>query len=680
MNENGKPSGKGGGARTNGRRVVGTYDYHDAGRKLVYQTLRYEPKDFRQRRPDGKRGWIWNLDGVPRVLYRLPQLIAAPKDRPVYIVEGEKDADALIALGRLATTSPMGSGKWRPEYSEQLRGRNVFILPDNDEAGRKHAAAVERSLHGVAESVLIVELPDLPDKGDVSDWLGTGGDKDKLLALIAKAVRKPPAGPAPEPAPADPVPDPASPEPWEAPLPLGGDYPAPPFPVDRLPGWMAAWVEAEALATQTPAYLPGLLVLTFAAAALAMKFRVRVREGWAEPLNLYTVVALPPGERKSPVFADASVPVQAFEEAEWARLAPAIAEAASEHRMLEARLKAAEAKAAKEDNATEAEALRTQAKELARKLAEHTVPEDPVVYCDDETPESLSKLLADHGGRMLQASAEGTAFEIAKGRYSDSANFDVYLKAHAGDPLRVGRVGRVRESVEQPALSVALAVQPDVVRGLADQASMRGRGFLARFLYGLPCSRVGARDVSPPPVPKATAKHYQDVMLALWRLKGPVNKDGKAGPHWLNFSADDDAKLAEFERRLEPLLAPGKDLSPLAGWGNKLAGAVARIAGVLHVAAAEGVEDLWATSIGAETVVAAIHIAEKYLIPHAQAAFGLMGAEPRLDDARRVLEWLARKRESVHSVNGVHVCSKRDVHAKILGSRYGVDDAGDRRK
>ncbi len=158
-------------------RVVATYDYGD------FQVLRKEPKDFTQRRPDGKGGWIYDLKGVKRRLYQLPRLQAADPDATVYIPEGEKDVNRLVALGLVATCNPGGAGKWREEYSESLRGRNVVILPDNDQAGRDHAERVARSLIGVAASIKIVELPDLPDKGDVSDWLQAGGDAEKLKAL-----------------------------------------------------------------------------------------------------------------------------------------------------------------------------------------------------------------------------------------------------------------------------------------------------------------------------------------------------------------------------------------------------------------------------------------------------------------------------------------------------------------
>src|SRR5262249_27741798 len=160
-----------------------------------------------------------------------------------------------------------------------------------------------------------------------------------------------------------------------------------------------------------------------------------------------------------------------------------------------------------------------------------------------------------------------------------TANFDVYLKGHAGDDLRIGRIGRDSETVHSPALSVALAVQPDVIRGLAEQASMRGRGFLARFLYAMPTSLVGRRKTAAPAVPRTIAAAYWDGMLTLWRLQGTVDDAGRPAPRLLDFSPGADRALRGFQDWLEPQLADGEPLSFLAGWANKLAGAVARTAG-----------------------------------------------------------------------------------------------------
>ncbi len=170
-----------------GSRIVATYDYCDEAGALLYQVVRFDPKDFKQRQPAGSGKWKWGLEGVRRrVLYRLPELLRSPKERPVFIAEGEKDADRLRSLGLLATTNAGGAGKWRPEYNEPLRDRPVYILPDNDDAGRKHALAVAGALAGVVASCKIVTLPSLPAKGDVSDWLAAGGDKEKLLDIAQR--------------------------------------------------------------------------------------------------------------------------------------------------------------------------------------------------------------------------------------------------------------------------------------------------------------------------------------------------------------------------------------------------------------------------------------------------------------------------------------------------------------
>jgi hypothetical protein len=453
-------------------------------------------------------------------------------------------------------------------------------------------------------------------------------------------------------------------EPWPEPLPLGQDYTIPEFPIACLPVQLGAWVRAEAMATQTPPDMAGLLALAVCGGGLARKVRVLIRPGWAEPLNIFTVVALPPGDRKSTVFADALAPIVAHERDEQERAAPFLAECAAENELLEKRLKVAEDKAAKGKDA-EQQRLREQVRDCARQLAAHEVPPLPRLFCDDETPESLAKLLADQGGRILQASAEGTAFEIAKGRYSEKgrANFDVYLKGHSGDPLRVGRVSRGRDTVNQPALSVALAVQPDVINGLAEQSSMKGRGLLARFLYGLPQSRVGSRRIKPPPVPEGIVRGFHEAVLALWEFEGTTDDGGRPAPHWLKFSSEADELMEDFERWLEPQLAEGAELYHLAGWGSKLAGGVARVAGILHMAGTLGEGEPWGVPIPETTVANAIRLGRDYFLPHAKAAFDLMGADERLQDARAVLSWLESLSEYCEvSERGSPFVTRRDIH------------------
>jgi hypothetical protein len=179
--------------KTNGKDtrkdVVARYDYCDEAGELLFQVIRFEPKTFRQRKPDDTPGgWRWKLGDVRRVLYKLPELIEGiAAGHPVFIVEGEKDVLALNKLGTVATTNPGGAGKWRPEFSEALRGADVVLVPDNDDAGWDHVNQIGAQLHGVAARVRVLMLPGLAPKGDISNWVGSGGTREKFDELVAQA-------------------------------------------------------------------------------------------------------------------------------------------------------------------------------------------------------------------------------------------------------------------------------------------------------------------------------------------------------------------------------------------------------------------------------------------------------------------------------------------------------------
>jgi 5S rRNA maturation endonuclease (ribonuclease M5) len=163
---------------------VAVYDYSDEGGELLFQVVRFPGKRFCQRRPDGSGGWLWDLKGVCRVLYRLRELQGR---KVVYVVEGERDVERLIDLGIPATTNPGGANKWKDDYTEQLRAAGVeslVVLPDNDDEGRKHAKQVARSCLNAGLQVKIVELTDLPPKADISDWLDAGRKKDELFKIV----------------------------------------------------------------------------------------------------------------------------------------------------------------------------------------------------------------------------------------------------------------------------------------------------------------------------------------------------------------------------------------------------------------------------------------------------------------------------------------------------------------
>jgi hypothetical protein len=170
------------------RRIAATYPYSDEQGTLLYEVVRYDPKDFRQRRPDGRGGWVWNLQGTRRVPYQLPALIAADTDATVYVPEGERDVDAIRAAGGVATCNPQGAGKWGTvaEVARHvLAGRDVVIVPDQDKAGDQHARQVAESLVDVARTLTIAR----PAVGnDAAEHLGAGRTLAELVVIATSRL------------------------------------------------------------------------------------------------------------------------------------------------------------------------------------------------------------------------------------------------------------------------------------------------------------------------------------------------------------------------------------------------------------------------------------------------------------------------------------------------------------
>ncbi len=160
-------------------KIVAEYDYKDESGNLLFQVVRFEPKNFRQRHKNGA-DWVWNMDGVKRVLYHLPDIQEAITDT-IYLVEGEKDADNLWKWGKVATTSPGGANAWHDDYADYLKGKRVVIIPDKDTAGFAYARQIANSLIGKAREVKVIILPG--DSKDATDWLDAGGDVETLTSL-----------------------------------------------------------------------------------------------------------------------------------------------------------------------------------------------------------------------------------------------------------------------------------------------------------------------------------------------------------------------------------------------------------------------------------------------------------------------------------------------------------------
>lgn len=443
---------------------------------------------------------------------------------------------------------------------------------------------------------------------------------------------------------------------WDAePAPLTPRRLLPAFPTDALPDWLAAQVDAVAEFTQTPPDLAGSVALAALSAAAGGRAQLEVRPGWTEPCNLYTAVAMPPGSRKSAVFAAMTAPLLAAEQQLREQYKPVIAQAglAKQTAQRDAE-KSAHTAAGTTTPEARADAL-NQATADALAAEDITVPATPQLVADDVTTEAAASLLAEQGGRLAVLSAEGGIFSILAGRYTSGApSLEVFLKGHAGDLLRVNRKGREAEHIAAPALTLGLAVQPEVLHDIARIPGFRGRGLLARILYALPANTVGHRRSRTPPVPSEVASAYDNNLRSI-----ALSLYDRSEPEQLHLDTEADEAVVALQEEIEPRLAETGDLAHLADWASKLTGATCRIAALLHLA--RHLRDGRTRPIDAGTVEAAARIGH-YYTAHALAVFDMMGADPTVDDARVVLDWIARTRPERFS--------KRELFTGVSRSRF----------
>jgi hypothetical protein len=273
--------------------------------------------------------------GQPVCAYGEHRLALSTAAGYLILTEGESNCWALWFHGVPALGMPGAKTVKKTLAPGHVRTvSKIYLVQDPDKSGQDFVEDARERLAGLGwqGQLYVVKLRDVKDPSDLHKQ-DPAAFRDHFQAALDQA---------------EPVDIPAVAEPgtWEEPIPFR-DYPVPDLPLDALPGFLVNSVNALAESTQTPPDLAALLILSICGAALAKRFRVCIREGWSEPTNLLTVVALPPGERKSAVFDWVMAPVRAHEEEETARMEPLIAEEATKHRMLEARLRNVEGKAAK---------------------------------------------------------------------------------------------------------------------------------------------------------------------------------------------------------------------------------------------------------------------------------------------------------------------------------------------
>jgi hypothetical protein len=415
-----------------------------------------------------------------------------------------------------------------------------------------------------------------------------------------------------------------------------------PLSAKLFPGFLGEMVEAVSTATETPIELAGLLGISIVSACIAKKVIICPEIGYKEPANIFTAVGMESGNRKTSVLQRMARPFVEWEHAEADRLGPDRTRAISYRKTQEAQIDALRKKAARAADST---ALKIQIAELEDSLP--TVPVLPRLWVQDVTPEQLAVIMAEHGERIALLSDEGGVFDLLAGRYTKGApNLDVFLQAHSDASIRIDRGSRPPILMRHPALTVGISPQPQVLQNLADQPAFRGRGLLARFLYGLPPSPLGDRDLKVCPVPASVEDDYVAGILRLLKLESSVNCYGEATPWSLCFSPAAYGCWKEFQRTTEVLMKEGGKLCLLRDWTAKLAGAAARLAAILHSVCSDPSES---HTIEVTTTEQALNIATR-LIDHTLAVFDLMQRDTIIESAERIVRWLRKQNLATFTV------------------------------
>ncbi len=452
---------------------------------------------------------------------------------------------------------------------------------------------------------------------------------------------------------------------WEEPIPFG-KYVIAPFPADALPDDIADYVKAVAESTQTPVDMAGTAALAAVAVCCQGKYKIRGKADWVEPLNGYFIVINPPSERKSAVEHSIVKPLDVYEEQYNIRNAGAVEASKMRKRILEKRQKAVEEKVSK-GNADMEELDR-----IAQEAADFEEVRPLQLYVDDITTEKLVSVMSANKGRAALVSSEGGIFDTLAGIYTKNVNIDVMLKGYSGDPIRVDRIGRESENIMDPALTILLMAQPNVLSEVMRNTTFRGRGLTARFLYSMPASFVGTRDFRSKPVSDECYRRYEQKIVNL--LEDEYTRTAEM----ITLSDEAIELLAAFASELEPRLAG--DLAEMSDWAGKLVGNVLRMAGLLCRAGVfrshDFMDDADPLVVDGQTMGNAIRLG-KYYLNHAQAIYSVLPENAMYKKASRILQMITdNSMEAFNRRTAMRLCRTFRTTAEIQPVLDFLEDYG----
>ena len=429
---------------------VEIYPYENESEETVLEVLRYEPKTFRQRRPNGLGGWIWDLQGVRKIIYRLPQVIASSDT--VYICEGEKDVDLLWSKGLVATTCTGGAGKWVDEHSKFIKDRVAVIVPDNDDAGKNGGHKTALSLQKFAKSIKVVYLPGLKEHGDVTDYLEFHTIKD-LLDEVEKTGFYVPE----EEINLD------EHESWPDPEPIKNDLcSVDPLPLEIIPEPFRGWVEDISYRMQCPPDFVAVAVMVLTGSLIGTRcgIKPKAKDNWIVIPNLWGGVVGRPSMLKSPALAEALKPMGKLEAQAKEEFDSKVRQREIDQMEYDATydsLKKEMLKAKKGETVKDIDVIKHDLLTL-EKPADSTIKR---YRSNDATIEKLSELLNENPTGLLLFRDELVGLLASWEKQGHETDRAFFLEAWNGDnSLITDRIGRGTIHTEHLCLSLLGGIQP----------------------------------------------------------------------------------------------------------------------------------------------------------------------------------------------------------------------------
>ena len=625
---------------------LAVYDYQDKDGTLLYQVLRFPPKSFYQRRPNGK-SWIWKLEDR-RIVYHWPDLRRF-SDATIFVTEGEKDAERLWSIDLCATT--VAAGKWTDECVQALTGRDIVILQDNDDAGRTKALEAARLLHNVANTVRVVLLPGLPQRGDVSDWLDMGHSKEDLIKACfdlplwepeeeAKKLENKSICSAIN---AWDDPD------WSLLDTQRGSLPD--FPLGVFSPKLQEVVERTSKGAGVTRAHVAVPLLGISSGLIGYSRRLRATASWVQPATCWTALVGYSGTGKTPGH---SVTRRAAKEVEQLR------KKAEEKRKRDHETKKLAAKAAydnwkqKVQEATEAGVPAPTMPEAAADPGKY-VPIRLIV--NDGTIERLAELLQARPHGIVLVRDELAALFMNMSRYSGGQDDEFWLESWNGEPHTVERMGRML-SVDHLLIGVVGGMQPDKL-----VASFEGDhdGKYARVLFAWP-DEPGWLGLN-----NDATEIDIDIQNIIWRILtlAEFTQEGRLVSHSIGLDAEAKAEFAQFAQfaHQEKSAFEGRERE----WFAKATAHVLRLANTLtYVEWALTTDTAKPVAVNKTTMQAAIRLVRDYFWPHARACLRLIGLTERHTNARRVLLWIRAK--------GKTEVSREEIRRDALSQRLDASE------